>query len=315
MPAQDTQISAKVNSLQEKFIEELSGELFSGSKASEAQRLCFQLRFHPRNWEEEHKNIGAEIERERQPKGEESRGFAVSSINDTVKKVVRKVKEKFADAMRADGVPVELLDSGKRGRPSDGESRWEIVYNWLWETEFPRRGWALSKQIATCALEELQMQPVAEDTRRDLKDAKRDWEDDIPEVCGNTIQKGKPYRLQVELQQQGCLLLINQGVSGTKYLLCPSKAFAPVCEIGAAAPMALPQKEALKKTPLTFEAAGDEFFLAIVTEQPLQLSWVRPECHPKDEIDISDERLREIFQKVAQQPSCQVFYKTFAVIE
>ena len=79
--------------------------------------------------------------------------------------------------------------------------------------------------------------------------------------------------------------------------------------------MALPEKEALKKTPLTFGAAGDEFFLAIVTEQPLQLSWVRPESNPKDEIAISEERLREIFQKVAPQPSCQAFYKTFAVAE
>ncbi len=300
MPAQNAQISAKVNTLQEKFIEEMTGVLFSGSKASEAQRLCFQLRFHPRNCGKEHPKIGEEM------KQKLNGGFKEDSIFPMVSDVVQKVRGKFEDNMKADGVPVDKLNAGK-GRPQ-GTSPWEIVYHWLWETEFPRRGWALSTQIATCALEELQMQPVAEDTRRD-------WEDDIPEVCGNTIQKGKPYRLQVELQQQGCLLLINQGVSGTKYLLCPSKAFAPVCEIGTAAPMALPQKEALKKTPLTFGAAGDEFFLAIVTEQPLQLSWVRPECHPKDEIDISDERLREIFQKVAQQPSCQVFYKTFAVAE
>jgi hypothetical protein len=289
-----------VNALQQKFIEQLTGELFPGRRHSEPQKLCFQLRFHPLYREDNNDNIAKTISKKL------NGGFSESSIAPTVSDVVKKLRGKFEENMKADGVLVDRLNAGK-GRPQD-ISPWEIVYNWLWETEFPRRGWALSQEIATCALEELQMQPVAEDTRRD-------WEDDIPEVCGNTIQKGKPYRLQVELQQQGCLLLINQGVSGTKYLLCPSKAFAPVCEIGAAAPMALPQKEALKKTPLTFGAAGDEFFLAIVTEQPLKLSWVRPESNPKDETAISEERLREIFQKVAQQPSCQVFYRTFAVAE
>jgi hypothetical protein len=295
-----TEMRENVNALQQKFIEQLTGELFPGRRHSEAQKLCFQLRFHPLYREENHDKIAKTISKKL------NGGFSESSIAPTVSDVVQKLRGKFEENMKADGVPVDRLNAGK-GRPQD-ISPWEIVYNWLWETEFPRRGWALSQEIATCALEELQMQPVAEDTSRD-------WENDIPEVCGNTIQKGKPYRLQVELQQQGCLLLINQGVSGTKYLLCPSKAFAPVCEIGAAAPMALPQKEALKKTPLTFGAAGDEFFLAIVTEQPLKLSWVRPESNPKDETAISEERLREIFQKVAQQPSCQVFYRTFAVAE
>ncbi len=305
MPA--TEMMENVNTLQQKFIEQLTGELFPGRRHSEAQKLCFQLRFHPLYREENHDKIAKRI------KEKFKDGFRESSIAPMVSDVVQKLRDTFADAMQADGVPVDRLNAGK-GRPQD-ISPWEIVYNWLWETEFPRRGWALSKQIATCALEELQMQPVAEDTRRDLKDAKRDWDDDIPEVCANTIQKGNPYRLQLNLQQQGCLLLINQGVSGTKYLWCPSKAIAPVCEIGAAAPMALPQKKALKQTPLTFNAVGDEFFLAIVTEQPLKLSWVRPESNPKDEIAISEERLREIFQKVAPQPSCQVFYRTFAVAE
>jgi len=305
MPA--TEMRENVNTLQQKFIEQIAGELFPGRRHSEAQKLCFQLRFHPLYREENHEKIAQRISDKL--KG----GFTESSIAPTVSDVVQKLRGKFEENMQADGVPVDRLNAGK-GRPQD-ISPWEIVYNWLWQTEFPRRGWELSKQIAACALEELQMQPVAEDRRLDLKDAERDWEDDIPEVCGNTIQKGKPYRLQVELQQQGCLLLINQGVSGTKYLLCPSKAYAPDCKIGAAAPMALPQKEALQKTPLTFNAVGDEFFMAIVTEQPLKLSWVRPESNPNDEIAISEERLREIFQKVAQQPSCQVFYKTFAVAE
>ena len=201
MPA--TEMMENVNALQQKFIEQLTGELFPGRRHSEAQKLCFQLRFHPLYREENHDKIAKRISDKF--KG----GFSESSIAPTVSDVVQKLRGKFEEKMQADGVPVDKLNPG-RGRPQ-GTPPWEIVYNWLWEREFPRRGWALSKEIATCALEELQMQPVAEDARRD-------WDDDIPEVCGNTIQKGQPYRLQVELQQQGCLLLINQGVSGTKYL-------------------------------------------------------------------------------------------------
>jgi hypothetical protein len=55
-----------------------------------------------------------------------------------------------------------------------------------------------------------------------------------------------------------------------------------------------------------------KYFLAIVTEQPLSLSWIRPDSHPKD-IVVDDKRLNEIFKLLGQQHNCQVFYKKFAV--
>jgi len=38
------------NCLQEKFLEELTEQLFPPPQHSEVQKLCFQLRFHPSNW-------------------------------------------------------------------------------------------------------------------------------------------------------------------------------------------------------------------------------------------------------------------------
>lgn len=79
--------------------------------------------------------------------------------------------------------------------------------------------------------------------------------------------------------------------------------------------MYLPLEEAIAKNGgLSFKAAGEEYFLAIVTEQPLSLSWVRPDAHPKD-IVVDDKRLQEIFKLLGKQPNSQVFYKTFEVID
>jgi hypothetical protein len=296
MPA--TEMMENVNTLQQKFIEQIAGELFPGRRHSEAQKLCFQLRFHPLHRQENHDKIAKRISEKFHD------GFSESSIAPTVSDVVQKLRDTFADAMRADGVPVDRLNAGK-GRPQD-ISPWEIVYNWLWETEFPRRGWALSKQIATCALEELQMQPVDTDRRGlDLE---------AIELCEDTtIKKEQRYQLQVGLPVDGYLLLVNQGTSGQKYCICPSRAFHLEPHLLPETSLCIPRLNAPAKC-LKYNEVGEEYFLAIVTEQPLKLSWVRPDSDARDVV-VSEERLREIFQKVAQQPSCQVFYKTYKVIE
>jgi hypothetical protein len=65
---------------------------------------------------------------------------------------------------------------------------------------------------------------------------------------------------------------------------------------------------------LRFKAVGEEYFLAILTEQPLSLPWVRPDAHPKD-IVVDDKRLQEIFKLLGKQHNSQVFYKKFLVID
>lgn len=266
------------------------------------QKLCFQLRFHPGNWNNiEHTQIAAQISKQL------NGGFSESSINSTVGDVVKKVKDKFETQMQADGVEIEKLNPG-RGKPK--ESPWQIVYKWLWEKEFPRRGWQLSKEMATCAIEQLQMKPmVTADGNRNL-----DLEG-IPDVTEGTIRKGERYKLQVNLQSEGYLLLINEGVTGEKYCICPSMAFALPEPLFLRSPLSLPLEEAkARDVGLRFKAVGEEYFLAIVTEQPLSLSWVRPNSNPRD-IVVDDKRLHEIFKLLGQQHNSQVFYKTFVVTD
>ena len=290
------------NFLQEKFLEHLTKQLFPPRQHSEVQKLCFQLRFHPSNWNNvEHTQIAAQISKQL------NGGFSESSINPTVGDVVKKVKDKFETQMRADGVELEKLNPG-RGKPK--ESPWQIVYKWLWETEFPRCGWQLSKEMAVCAIEQLQMKPmVAAEGNRNL-----DLES-IPDVTEGTIRKGERYKLQVDLRSEGYLLLINEGVTGEKYCICPSMAFALPEPLFLRSPLSLPLEEAIAKdVGLRFNALGEEYFLAIVTEQPLSLSWVRPDSKPRD-IVVDDKRLHEIFKLLGKQHNSQVFYKTFEVID
>jgi hypothetical protein len=290
------------NCLQEKFLEELTEKVFPARQHSELQKLCFQLRFHPSNWKNvEHPQIAAQISKQL------NGGFSESSINPTLGDVVQKIKDKFEAQMQADGVEIEKLNPG-RGKPK--ESPWQIVYKWLWETEFSRRGWQLSKEMAVCAIEQLQMKPmVAAEGNRNL-----DLES-IPDVTEGTIRKGERYKLQVDLRSEGYLLLINEGVTGEKYCICPSIAFALPEPLFLRSPLSLPLEEAIaRNVGLSFKAVGDEYFLAIVTEQPLSLSWIRPDSHPKD-IVVDDKRLHEIFKLLGQQHNCQVFYKNFVVTD
>jgi hypothetical protein len=290
------------NCLQDKFLEELTEQLFPPRQHSEVQKLCFQLRFHPSNCNNvEHTQIAAQISKQL------NGGFSESSINPTVGDVVKKVKDKFETQMESDGVEIEKLNPG-RGKPK--ESPWQIVYKWLWETEFTRRGWQLSKEMAVCAIEQLQMKPmVGADGNRNL-----DLEG-IPDVIEGTIRKGERYKLQVDLQSEGYLLLINQGGNGEKYCICPSRAFTLPEPLFLRSPLYLPVEEAIaRNVGLSFKAVGEEYFLAIVTEKPLNLSWVHPDSKPRD-IVVDDKRLYEIFKLLGKQHNSQVFYKTFEVID
>jgi len=296
-------MESPANCLQEKFIEDLTEQLFPPRQRSEVQKLCFQLRFHPINWNDKHGQIADKISKKLND------GFSKLSINSTVTDVVKKVKDKFEVQMRADGVDTEKLIRVQQGTPSASEeSPWELVYKWLWEKEFPRRGWEFSKEMAIYADEKMQMEPLfMEEDCRDL-----DFSDNL-DIGERTIQKGKEYRLQLNLQQSGYLLLINQGVSGSKYGICPSWRYHPDGQLLSSIPMAVPNEKGLANF-LRYNAVGDEYFLAIVTEQPLKLSWARPNSKPND-IAINEGRLHEIFKQVGQQQNCQVFYKTFEVID
>ena len=283
------------NSLQKAYLEYLSQEI---GFSSDIQNCCFKLRFNPKNHGKEHGAIADQMYNAGQI-------IAPKSISPIVSKVVRKVKDVFGTEMKDDGVPVELIGNGGKGSPKPEESPYEITYQWLWEKKFPRVAWELAKKIGTYADERLKMNEIQNGLSRkpDLKGIPAD---------DNSIKKDQHYRLQVTLEEKGNLLLIEEDGDGWKGLIYPSRAYAsePYVELKPNQSLDLPPGDF--DWSLTYSETGTEYFMAIVTEKPVEISWVTPDCDRTD-IDLSGDRLTELFTLVGKQTNSWVFYKKFKV--
>ncbi|MCT7982249.1 DUF4384 domain-containing protein [Laspinema sp. A4] len=285
------------NSLQERFLNDFVDQVIKPN-GSDRQRLCCRLRFYPLNKRKKNARLATTIE------DELNIIFPSTNMPGTLGEVITKIKDRFGDKMAADGIALDLLQGtiGGKEQPPDSKAPWEIIYQWLWEIEFPRRGWELAKEMATSAMAELQM--------IDPKKVDRDL---VVNVAKATIRKGEEYALLVDFPHQGHLLLINQGVSGKRYCLCPSLAFSVETQVTPDKKLHIPGIKALASS-LQYQEMGNEYFLAILTEHPVKLSWVNPDSEPAD-ILVTDERLREIFQEVGRQWNARVFSKKFEVVE
>lgn len=296
------------NCLQEAFLKYLSKSISSHKGLTEIQELCFLLRFNPQNRELTHAKIATHINELQQG------DFQEESINRTVSVVARKVMDTFEDEMRrVDEIDVELIEARnhrRQGNPGRDNSPYELVYQWIWSKKFLRVAWQLSKDVlAKWADEQIQMIPIA---MQRIEGRGLSF-DEIPDNDLN-IQLGERYRLQVNLNMEGNLLLINEDKNGQKKLICPSKAFAPSSQLSPTEAMYLPPDEdnRYRARSFRFEEEGEEYFLAIVTEQPIELSWMRPDLDPKD-IHLNPIRLKEIFTKIGKQGNSRVFYKRYLV--
>lgn len=284
-------------SLQEEFLlTEFANKVVPPQNSSANHRFCCWYRFHPQYQNISNANLQKII-------NEVLNDSFTSNINKYLSSLIQdKIIPTFGDKMKADGVELESL-SRPKGRPKN-LGPWTTIYEWLWEKEFPRQGWKFAQEMATYAIEELQM--------IDPKDLDRDI---CLKVAKNPamIHKEKEYALRVYFPHPGHLLLINQGVSGKRYCLCPSLAFSLETHVMPEKKLHIPGIKALASA-LKYMEIGNEYFLAILTENPVNLSWVHPESEPAD-ILVTDERLQEIFKQVGRQWNAQVFYKKFEVVE
>ncbi|MCT7996825.1 DUF4384 domain-containing protein [Laspinema olomoucense] len=287
------------NSFHEEFLNNFTNDVIP-SLGSDNERFCCWYRFHPK-----HKNI-RNTDLAVQINEEALNNSFTQNIEQCLGNVLKKIILRFGEKMAADGIALDLLPRtrGRQPQHSDYKAPWQIIYQWLWEIDFPRQGWKLAEETATYAMEELQM--------IDLKSQDRD-------LCLNgvknpvTIYKGEEYALQVDFPQTGHLLLINQGVSGTRYCLCPSLGYSVDTQVMPEKKLHIPGIKALASS-LQYTDIGNEYFLAILTDHPVQLSWVNPNYKPGD-IVVTEERLREIFQQVGRQWNARVFSKKFEVVE
>ncbi|OLT62876.1 hypothetical protein [Moorena bouillonii] len=287
-------------SLKKNFLGEISDQIFPVSTSSETQKLCFQLRFSPENWQQKNVDIASQMT-------EKLGAFNEASIGTTIREVLDKLKQQFGEEMAKHGIN---LDKRKRGRPAnDKESPWRIAYGWLWEHKFPywQMDWLWQDLI----------QKAASPYRwlRFTQDYNRIF---VPESKKYEIVIDVPYYMHVELDcDQEHLLLLHRGIYNngviTNYILCPSQAFAPDNRLKDKT-MLMPQSGAMCEE-ITFDTVGQEEFLAIVLDDSLDFPWLTPnEEEPAPIWNL--ERLKELWTRLGEDNNnWQAFYRSFEVVE
>lgn len=298
------------NLLQEAFLNRISQQLDLGSDIS---KHLFKLRYHP-NYQNQRLTDIADI-----IVNKYKISFHKDGINTYAARVIKSILEIFKLEIQQDEIEVDSILNNPRGR----NNIYPITYQWLWEKKFTRMGWKLSKEIASPAFDQLTMLDINENFEGENANSKRGLvfkikSPDPPEPYNsNYIYLNNSYYLRVNLpntpNNSKYLLLINETVEGQFYLVSPSRAFAYVPHTKLSEGLRLPPSEGLAEF-FQYDAVGDEYFLAIVTENPMNLSWVNGEADPTD-ILLNKKRLEEIFIKLGQQGNSEVFYKRFKVIE
>ncbi|GAB4306390.1 MAG: hypothetical protein Fur0025_48390 [Oscillatoriaceae cyanobacterium] len=290
------------SSLQERFLSDFIEKVLWNGR-SDNERWCCKLRFHPQNYDQTNTEVAKQINQKL------NGSFDPTSMSGTLAAVVAKIKRAFGEQMAADGVDLQELRRERGWKPQKPGDRypWQVIYQWLWEVEFPRSGWELATNLATCAMKEFKFVAIQE--------RGRDLSLTVIFNGDENIKINQEYALKVHLPGEGYLLLLNRGSKGNYYCLSPSLAFQPKGACLPERPLYLPDPDSDAKAPcLKFEDLGEEYFLAILTEQPLQLSWVRPDGNT-DDLWVDEQRFQEIFQQIGRQWNARVFYKRFQVVE
>lgn len=120
----------------------------------------------------------------------------------------------------------------------------------------------------------------------------------LPEESQHRFSLGDRVCLAIESDRQGHLLLLNEGTSGKIYCLCPSL-FANSTRLNRGLTY-LPQADSPLDSFVLTGKNGREQLLAIITDQPLELDWMKE--YPSDPARVIEppdiasllDRLREL---------------------
>jgi hypothetical protein len=290
-------INDSQKTLQERFLEDIANEL----KVEGINKYVIMFRYNPDNYFLTHANIADKIDQEYK--------FNLANINTYISRIADAIINRFADKIKQDSITIER--SNQRGRPNEEFSPYKITYKWLWEKEFPRRAWDLAKEIAKLASTELRMVSSEIAKSLDISEFTDLIDDDY------SIKSGNPYHLSIKFPYLNhYLLLINENIDGQKVLLSPSKIIADIPFTQLSEELVLPlNDEKRKRIPyLRYKGEGIEYFLALITEQPIELSWIS-ELSRNDDYFLDQNRLEEIFNKISKQRNSQLFYKQFNLIQ
>jgi hypothetical protein len=298
---------------EEIFMKKIAAELKTQTGFNLRDQVFFPLRYAKnRPVTVEHKTIAKDLMQNDPRLGP---GDYVTSIGTTSQNVVKAMVNKYQAEMENHGVDIAILLNGQQGQ----RGTWQKVYNWLWQHKYPRwlaaNSWELLRENATSPANWIrflteEMADLGRFRGPYLED--EDPEPEIPPI----IPVDKKLWMAIDLQYSNCqFLLFNRSEAGV-VLLCPSFGYAPNPVIDKP-PLLLPQRDSFaeqKSQKFLFKDKGQEEFLGIVLNKPLNLPWLIPQQQeriPK----WNTERIMDLFNHLEQSGEWQVFYQSFEVVE
>jgi hypothetical protein len=316
-------------SLPGKFLSSLSEQLFPADLEGQLcfELLCFELRFNAQNLDvikySEIARMMDATERLRHPLSE-------AKIKKVKSKAVKTLKHQYAVETQAGGMGKDSFWQAVLQAVSDWlwekkifrwllkpsveqPTDWQAVSDWLWEKNFSAWLWEQLVAKASLVADKLVLEEVDEETGLPLQDTRLV----LPKLPSKeiTVKQNIPYRLRVEPEQSGHLLLLNRGTTRTLYCVCPWLGYAPVDEVSAEEPMYIPQEGSAareQKMHLKYAEAGEEEMLALVTEQPLNLSWLSAIVEANVP-SLNADHLLELSEQLQGQANYQLFSRKIVV--
>lgn len=287
--------SVSMQPFQEEFLKATRKQYLSNAGLTDQE--LFLLRFNPKF----HNINGTEPQTNDQIYDKVEKALNKTRPNGhSLQRIITALIDNFEKEMKDEGVDIVYLKYSEKGK----HGKWKAVYNWLWQKHYPR--WLLEKQW-----QQLVDQAHKTDDWLEVQKISVDRNFEVIEAPQPTIPLKTKICLLVKWQgNRRYLLLLNQGTSGDKLCICPSKSLAPSYE-SVQKEMRIPHEDV--ENLLHFTAQGKEHFLGIVMEQPLDLAWFYP--HNEEQVpNLDANRLNELVVKLEEQGNCEIFYKSFEVV-
>ncbi|MGB3510229.1 MAG: hypothetical protein WBA93_13520 [Microcoleaceae cyanobacterium] len=298
-----------VTELEEQFIGEMADGLFEKENGQETDNeVLFRLRFSRDNYELPNQTDTAEKDINQLMT---DKGRPITDIQRRLReKVIKILLDKYLKEISGYLSEKELNDlkNPKRGQGNI----WQIAYNWLWDYKFTRwvetNFWSCLEKRAEKNLDWMNLQNDAEMAMVERLHIPK------KETKPLKVSVEKPYWAFISLpESDGYLLLLNHGVV-SQCVVCPSQAFALDYQLEKI--RLLPQNHSLayeEECRFTFNEVGEEKFVAIALEKPLDLAWLKPN---EEEVapELTGKRMQELWQELEKQNNWRVYSQQVEVV-
>lgn len=287
--------------MEDEFLLDVVNQVFRGENRKSFERAFFRLRFQ-KDFNETLEEVGKQLEKE-------NSGWVYSNWSEfQTSKIMKPLLEVFGSEIQqdyrdVDGFDFDLWNSPGRG----GFSPPNAAFKWLWNCKYPR--WLEQQDMWGHLVN--QAQPAGQRIgMKEIPNPKRAPNRSRPSV----LTQHEFYQCFLDFKMAGHLLLLGKD-SREVYCLCPSPGFAPDTQLLDTGPVVLPQpssRSAANGDYLSFPTLGTEAFLAVVTPEPLGLSWARPGGED-DYFTLTADSLVELYKTINKQET-HLFYRAFEVV-